>query len=102
VITAEEQELITIVALCTLKPEHVTEFQQIARDLIGASRAESGNVSYDLYADLDNPSRFTFIEVWKDRKAIEIHNASPHFRSFAEAAGPLFAGSLDVRKYRTA
>ncbi|MDV2481889.1 antibiotic biosynthesis monooxygenase [Methanoculleus sp. Wushi-C6] len=92
--------MITIVAKCTVKPEKIDEFMKIALDLVDASRGEEGNVSYDLYADLANPAKFTFIEAWKDRAAIDAHNGTPHFKGFGERAGPLFAGPLDIGLYR--
>ncbi|MDD3071820.1 MAG: putative quinol monooxygenase [Methanoculleus horonobensis] len=92
--------MITIVARCRVKPEKTDDFMKIALDLVEASRSEAGNVSYDLYADLADPAKFTFIETWKDRAAIDAHNETPHFRGFGERAGPLFAGPLDIALYR--
>lgn len=92
--------MITIVARCSVKPDTADEFMKIARGLVEASRSEDGNVSYDLYVDLADPAKFTFIEVWKDRAAIDSHNETPHFRDFGERAGPLFAGPLDIALYR--
>ncbi len=92
--------MITIVAKCTARAESTGDLEKLALDLVRASRSEAGNVSYDFYADLADPARFTFIEVWKDQAAIESHNATPHFQGFVEKAGPLFAGPLEIALYR--
>jgi quinol monooxygenase YgiN len=92
--------MITIVARGSAQADRVEDLADLALDLVGASRSEAGNVSYDFYADLADPAKFTFIEVWRDQAAIDLHNASPHFRSFVERAGPFFAGSLDIALYR--
>lgn len=91
--------MISIVAKCQGKPETVDELIRLALDLVAASRKEGGNISYDFYADINDSSRFTFIEVWKDQEAIDIHNATAHFQDFGAKAGPLFAGPLDIALY---
>jgi quinol monooxygenase YgiN len=88
--------MITIVARGAARPDRVAELRHLARGLVAASRDEAGNVSYDFYEDLDDPARFTFIEVWQDREAIDLHNATSHFQEFVERAGPLFAGPLEI------
>jgi len=64
------------------------------------SRNEERDTSYDLAADLKDPTKFTFIEMWEDRAAIDSHSATPHFQDFGEGAGPLFAGPLNIALYR--
>jgi quinol monooxygenase YgiN len=92
--------MITIVAGGSARADRVRDLAKLALDLVGASRSEAGNISYDFYEDVADPAKFTFIEVWKDQAAIEAHNASSHFQEFVEKAGPLFAGPLDVALYR--
>ena len=92
--------MITIVAQCIIRKEAIDEFLKCTEPLLKASKSEAGNVSYDLYADLSASDKFTFIEVWKDQNAIDEHNASDHFKAFVSAAGPLFAGELDIRHYK--
>ena len=91
--------MITIVAQCVIHKESVDAFLKSTKPLLEASKKEAGNISYDLYADLSSSEKFTFIEVWKDQNAIDEHNASAHFNAFVAAAGPLFAGDLDIRHY---
>ena len=92
--------MITIIATCSAKPERVDELVSMARDLVAASRSEAGNVAYDFHQDLQDPTRFAFVEVWRDQDAIEIHGATPHFQGFVERAGPCFAGPLEIALYR--
>ena len=92
--------MITIVARCSVKVDKVEDLVELALDLVKASRSEAGNVSYDFYTDLADPAKFTFVEVWKDQAAIDLHNATPHFGGFVDKAGPLFAGPLDIALYR--
>ena len=92
--------MITIVAECNVKPDKTDDFLKIARGLVEASRDEEGNVSYNLYADLKDPAKFTFIENWKDQTAIDSRNPTAHFLVFGARAGPLFTGPLDSALYQ--
>ncbi len=92
--------MITIVAKCSVQPSAIDEFLELALSLVHASRAEAGNVSYDLFRDLKNPAQFTFIECWKDQEAINVHNASEHFVEFGNKAAPFFGAPLDIGLYR--
>jgi quinol monooxygenase YgiN len=92
--------MITIVARGSVQADRVADLERLALDLVRASRSEAGNVSNNFYEELEDPAKFTFIEVWKDRAAIDSHNTAPHFQRFVAAAGPLFAGPLAIALYR--
>ena len=81
---------IKIVATITAKPESSETLLAALTELVPASRAESGNVRYDLHQDIANPNRFVFVECWRDEAAVKAHEASAHFQCFlavsAEAA----------------
>lgn len=91
--------MITIVAVCDIKPEGKEKFLDLALSLVESTRKETGNVSYNLYHDLNNPNQYTFIENWKDQEAIDQHNASVHFTSFVKNASPYFVGPLKINLY---
>ncbi|MBQ9031453.1 MAG: antibiotic biosynthesis monooxygenase [Parasporobacterium sp.] len=88
--------MITIIASFELKPECVETFKELAAECIEGSRREEGNADYNLYVSKTSSTRFFFIENWKDEKAIELHNATPHFQKFSEGFGPLLAGEPTV------
>ncbi len=70
---------IQIVALVTVKPEYTEALAAQFKELVKASRAEEGNISYDLHQEIGKPNRFVFVENWKSQAAIDEHNASEHF-----------------------
>ena len=76
---------IQIVALVTVKPEYTEALAAQFKDLVKASRAEEGNISYDLHQEIGKPERFVFVENWKSQAAIDAHNASEHFQGFVKA-----------------
>ena len=76
---------IQIVALVTVKPEYTEALAAQFKELVKASRAEEGNISYDLHQEIGKPERFVFVENWKSQAAIDAHNASEHFQGFVKA-----------------
>ena len=57
-------------------------FQQCTADLISESRAEDGNVSYDLYQDTTQRTSFLFMEFYRDQEALDSHFSSEHLGRF--------------------
>ncbi len=52
--------------------------------LAAPTRAEAGNLHYDLYQSVEHPDDFLRYEVWRDRAALESHKQTPPLRdSFA-------------------
>lgn len=49
---------IKIVALVTVKPEYTETLAAQFKELVKASRAEEGNISYDLHQEIGKPNRF--------------------------------------------
>jgi quinol monooxygenase YgiN len=60
---------------------------QVKRELLALTaptRAESGNIIYDLYQSVDRPDRFMRLEAWRDVEALELHKATPHLKASFE------------------
>ena len=70
----------TIVARAEVLPGKEQEFISKAEPLIQGTRAEEGNISYNLYQNPSNPTAFIFYEEYKDQNAISVHAALHIFR----------------------
>ena len=46
------------------------------------SRAEPGNLRYDLWLDQANPDRFVLDELYADNAAVAAHRETPHFKDY--------------------
>mgnify|MGYP003623293977 FL=1 len=79
------QDKLVIVAHVAVQPEFAEMLAPEFEAVVEATRKEEGNISYDLYVDVNDPNRLTFVEVWQSQQAIDSHNASDHFRTFAKA-----------------
>ncbi len=91
--------MITIVAKAIVKEGQREAFIQAVQPMIEGSRAEEGNISYDLFEDLDHANVLTFIEQWKSPEAIDLHNRTPHFQRGVAAIGNLME-SMEITKYQ--
>ena len=77
------------------------ELQEVLEGLVDPTRAEPGNIGYELLANLDDELSFTFVEEWRDRDALESHLASPHIRAASARLPDLLDGDVDIRSYRS-
>ena len=78
--TAEVKKIIS--AQVFIKPEKVDAFLAATKDLIEKSRAEEGCISYSLYQDPHDKTKFLFFEEWKNQAAVDFHFSTDHFVNF--------------------
>ena len=99
ILTCQEKLVIRIVATFRIRPDAVEEFRTLAERLVEGSRAEAGNVTYDLCVARDDAASFVMLEAWRDDAAIEAHNASPHFTTLVPRMVALSAEEPSVVQY---
>jgi quinol monooxygenase YgiN len=91
--------MIIIHAEFQINPMKEQAFLEEIHPLVASSRAEDGNITYDLMKDTERKSVYTMVEVWKDSAAVESHNTSEHFTSFVGKAPDYLAAPLNVKIY---
>lgn len=69
---------VDVVAHIHAKPGLQRELQSVLESFVAPTRQEDGCLRYDLFVDLDDPNKFTFIEEWASREALEQHGRSAH------------------------
>ena len=92
-------ELKIIASLTILDEADEVMIVNALHTLVNATREEEGNLSYDLYCDINNPLTYIFIEEWESENAIDKHNASPHFLHFVDAVREKVTLSVNVVKH---
>jgi len=70
------------------------------KGLVDPTRAEPGNISYELLGSLDDERDFTFVEEYQDSAALDAHMNSPHVLAALAAMPELVDGDLDLRTYQ--
>lgn len=61
--------------------------EQMRNELLAieaATRAEPGNIAYDLFQSPERPHEFMRFEVWRTPEDLELHKQTPHLKAFFE------------------
>lgn len=53
--------------------------EKAGKELVEASRADNGCISYDMLASTTTPGDYMIIETWQDAPSLEAHMNAPHF-----------------------
>ncbi|RCX16221.1 quinol monooxygenase YgiN [Fontibacillus phaseoli] len=91
--------MIIIHAHMQIKPQQEEAFLEEVRSLVASSRAEEGNISYDLLKSTQQENRYTMVELWKNTEAVGMHNASEHFTAFTQKAKEFLAAPMEAKLY---
>ena len=67
-----------VVAHLYAAPGNEALAREVLEGFVEPTRKEEGCLRYDLFADLSDPTRFTFIEEWTSAEALDAHSRSAH------------------------
>lgn len=73
---------IKIMAVLTARPGKADALKALLDTMVEASRAEPGNLRYDLWQDQAAADRFVLDELYADAAAVAAHRATPHFQAY--------------------
>ncbi|MER5888484.1 putative quinol monooxygenase [Streptomyces sp. NPDC001941] len=83
--------MIFIAVRFTVRPEYADQWLTVVDDFTRATRAEEGNLFYDWSRSVDDPTRYTLVEGFRDADAGAAHVASAHFAAGMEAMATAIA-----------
>ena len=86
-----------IIAKLSVKPEKTKDFIKIAKEIIEKSNKEPGCLSYQLYQDPYDASKFVFVEEYKNQAAVDSHFATEHFKAFGPKIGDLVSAPAEIK-----
>ncbi len=72
-----------VIARWTAKPGEEGAVAAALAQMVEPSRAEPGNLAYQVHRDPEDPRLFVIYERYADEAAYAAHGASEHFRRFA-------------------
>ena len=67
-------------------PGHAEALADALDRAVAATRAEPGNIHYDLYRGQDDPDLFMLHEGWRDDDALKAHMGTPHLKQLLASA----------------
>jgi quinol monooxygenase YgiN len=68
--------------------------------LAGPTRADQGNVRFDVYQQKTRPNHFTVVEAWRNQRDADAHALTPHTKQFRQVLGGATGALYDQRWYR--
>jgi quinol monooxygenase YgiN len=71
-------EKIDVVAHIHAAPGNEALVREVLEGFVGPTRLEEGCLRYDLFVDISEPRKFTFIEEWSSTEALKKHSESKH------------------------
>jgi quinol monooxygenase YgiN len=74
---------VKIVALLNARPGKTVELLRLLSSTRVSSRAEPGNLRWDIWRDQANPDRFVLDELYVDKAAAVAHRETQHFKDYA-------------------
>ena len=80
---------VKIVAVLTARLGAADQLRTLLDGMLAPSRAEAGNLRYDLWQDQSEPTRFVLDELYTSSNAVAAHRATPHFKAYLAAIGDL-------------
>ncbi len=84
-------EQIVLIARLKVKADKIEELKAAALSIVAASRAEEGNVNYDIHQSIEDKTLFFWHETWASKAAIDEHFETPFFQKFFGIVGEITA-----------
>ncbi|HEY3473553.1 MAG TPA: antibiotic biosynthesis monooxygenase [Anaerolineales bacterium] len=74
-----------------VKPEFIEAFRKATIDNASNSVKEPGIARFDVIQQLDDPTRFVLVEVYRTADASGAHKETPHYKRWANTVMPMMA-----------
>jgi autoinducer 2-degrading protein len=84
-----------------VKPESVEAFKEASVENARNSVQEPGIARFDVIQQLDDPTRFLLIEVYRNQEATLKHKETAHYAAWRDAVNPMMAEPRSSLKFST-
>jgi quinol monooxygenase YgiN len=88
--------MIFIVTKNRARRKYADEWVSRVQDFTTATRAEPGNLFFDWYRSVDDPTVYMLVEAFADRAAGEAHVNSDHFKQATVVLSELLAAVPEI------
>ena len=94
--TSEQPGLYSIFVAINVSAEHSDDFLEASLTVARESIREEGALRYDVLRDANNPNRFYFYEIFRDRAAAEAHWGTAHFDTWRTTVADMVSGEFEM------
>jgi len=91
--------MVIVHAFIEVKEGMAQKFAEAAGKCVKETRKEPGCNFYTLYADVENPLKFTIVEEWESKAALDTHMTLPHFIQLGEDIKDLVAAPISAKVF---
>ena len=89
---------LTLIAIIRAKPGLGDELGRRLAGLVEPSRAEPGNINYDLHRSDEDADVWVIYENWKRPEDLDVHFEMPYMKAFVATLPELLHGEMDLRR----
>ena len=82
-----------------VKPEDVTAFKTATAVNARFSRFEAGVLRFDALQQVDDPTRFVLVEIYREPAAQAAHRETAHYAEWRDAVAPMMAAPRTAVKF---
>lgn len=82
-----------------VKPEFIDAFREVSLDNARNSALEDGIARFDVIQQVDDPSRFVLLEVYRTAEAPAAHKETAHYARWRDAVADMMAEPRYSVKY---
>jgi quinol monooxygenase YgiN len=97
--TSTHDKAVYVVTHVDLIPPKKDDGLAALKEVSGPSRAEPGNLRYEILQQNSRANHFTVVETWRNREAFETHEGAAHTRKLRDLLLPLQGALYDERLY---
>ena len=87
---------LTVIAKFQAKPGMENKVKEGLIGMVAPSRAESGNLNYDIFQDNNDPVIFFTYENWTGKDALDAHMQTPYFKALDAAGKETLAKPMEI------
>jgi len=88
--------MIFIVTKNKVRRKYADDWVSLVNDFTTATRAEPGNLFFDYYRSVDDPTVYLLVEAFEDHAAGEAHVNSEHFKQATVVLSELLAAVPEI------
>ena len=91
--------MIIVAGTIDLDPADIDRARQAGRDMIAATREETGCIEYAFAEDITEPGRIRVFEIWTDEDALAAHGETPHMATWRSTLSSLRVRGRAIKVY---
>lgn len=91
--------MLVVAGTITFDPAHQQRMIEAATAVAEATRAEDGCISYEFFADLNKPGRFSLFEQWEDEASLMKHFDTPHIATYYAVLETVGMKNREISRY---